>query len=187
MAVNYFGVRNTAVKFLPLLRANHGRLLNIGSIAGTISGPFSQPYSVTKHAVRSLSDSLRHELKPLGVSVSRIEPGFVKTNILGYGSEESSFHRISHEKRKVYEKELNRALAAMIPMAEMASTTDETDVAIVHAMTSVRPQPVYHPGTVGGLPAKIAGFVFKFLEAVDPSWVDALMDLIATLGEYGVM
>lgn len=185
LKVNYFGVRNTATRFLPLLRASKGRLITTGSIAGSIAGPFNQPYSATKHAVRSLSDSLRHELKPLGISVSRLDPGFVKTNILGYGSEETSaFQSVSPENRQVYEKELNRVLATMIPMAEMAATTDETDAAIVHALTSKRPQPVYHPGTIGGIPARITGFIFKFLEAIDPSWVDALMEVMATIGEY---
>jgi NAD(P)-dependent dehydrogenase (short-subunit alcohol dehydrogenase family) len=179
-SVNYFGLKETAVRFLPLLRENHGRLLTVGSIAGTIANAFGQPYSVSKHMVRSLSDSLRHELAPLGVSVSRIEPGFVSTPILvknGMSTpvEQKPFNLLPKEKRDVYQSQFDKTTVPLRKMALGASSTDETDNAIVHALTAIRPKPVYHPGAVGGIPAKIPGFLFKFLEAIDPSWVDLLV------------
>ena len=41
--------------------------------------PFFAPYNSTKHALESISDSLRHELRPHGLQVVVIEPGAVKT------------------------------------------------------------------------------------------------------------
>jgi len=183
LSVNYFGLKETAVRFLPLLRENKGRLLTVGSIAGTISNAFGQPYAVSKHMVRSLSDSLRHELAPLGVSVSRIEPGFVNTPILvknGMSTpvELKPYNLLPSNKRDVYQKQFDKTTVPLKKMALGASSTDQTDNVIVHALTASRPQPVYHPGSVGGLPAKIPGFLFKFLEAIDPSWVDCLITVL---------
>jgi short-subunit dehydrogenase len=179
--VNYFGLKNTAVKFLPLLRENHGRLITIGSIAGTIASAFGQPYSVSKYMVKSLSDSLRHELVPLKVSVSRVEPAYVKTEILEKNGmstpeEQRPYNLLPPEKKSVYKAGFDKTTKPLKKMAEGASTTDETDAAIVHALTSSRPQAVYHPGALGGVPAKVPAFLFKFLESVDPSWVDLLME-----------
>jgi len=101
--VNYHGVARVARRFLPLLRASAGasagglgrskgdgagsggRLVVVGSIAGLVGRPLMQPYSASKAAVRSLADSLRRELRPLGVSVSRVDPGFVATRMLDQG------------------------------------------------------------------------------------------------------
>jgi NAD(P)-dependent dehydrogenase (short-subunit alcohol dehydrogenase family) len=64
----------------PLLRAQgHGRIVNIGSVAGRIARPMSSVYDSTKHAVEGLTDGLRGELKPFGVQVILVRPGFIKT------------------------------------------------------------------------------------------------------------
>jgi NAD(P)-dependent dehydrogenase (short-subunit alcohol dehydrogenase family) len=56
-----------------------GRIVNVSSVAGKVTLPFFGPYNATKHAVESISDSLRHEMRPHGVEVVVIEPGAVKT------------------------------------------------------------------------------------------------------------
>jgi NAD(P)-dependent dehydrogenase (short-subunit alcohol dehydrogenase family) len=76
--VNYFGVIAVTQKFLPLIRKNSGRLVQISSVAGLISSSGGNPYSTTKYAIESLNDALRLELYPWKVSVSAINPAFVK-------------------------------------------------------------------------------------------------------------
>ena len=49
------------------------------SVKGT---PLSGVYSATKHAVEALSDALRREVAHMNISVSIIEPAYVKVNIL---------------------------------------------------------------------------------------------------------
>jgi NAD(P)-dependent dehydrogenase (short-subunit alcohol dehydrogenase family) len=66
---------------LPLLRESHGRIVNVGSIAGRLSAPFVGPYSASKAAIASLTDALRQELSPFGISVSLLEFASVKTPI----------------------------------------------------------------------------------------------------------
>ena len=64
----------------PLLRAQgHGRIVNIGSVAGRIARPMSSIYDSTKHAIEALTDGLRGELKPFGVQVVLVRPGFIQT------------------------------------------------------------------------------------------------------------
>jgi len=68
-------------EFIPLLRQHKGRIVNIGSLAGIIATPSSGIYSATKFAVEAITDSLRRELRPHGVAVTAVDPGFVTTPI----------------------------------------------------------------------------------------------------------
>ncbi len=77
---NVLGLVRVTRAFLPGMRERRrGRIVNVSSVAGRVTVPFFGPYNSTKHAVESISDSLRHELHPHGVSVVVIEPGAVKT------------------------------------------------------------------------------------------------------------
>lgn len=77
---NVLGLVRVTRAFLPQMRERRrGRIINVSSVAGRVTVPFFGPYNATKHAVESISDSLRHELHPHGVDVIVIEPGAVKT------------------------------------------------------------------------------------------------------------
>ena len=78
---NVFGVVGLIQAVLPDMRAaGHGRIVNIGSVAGRIALPFMGPYAATKHALEGLTDSLRRELAHTGVRVSLIRPTFINTH-----------------------------------------------------------------------------------------------------------
>ena len=67
----------------PHLRAQgSGCIVNIGSVAGKIARPLSSIYDSTKHALEALTDGLRGELKPFGVRVTLIRPGFIATEFI---------------------------------------------------------------------------------------------------------
>lgn len=59
-----------------------GCIVNIGSVAGRISRPFSSIYDSTKHALEGFTDGLRGEMQPFGVRVSLIRPGFILTEFI---------------------------------------------------------------------------------------------------------
>jgi NAD(P)-dependent dehydrogenase (short-subunit alcohol dehydrogenase family) len=173
-AVNYFGVAETVRRFLPALRASRGRLLLVGSVAGNFATPLGQPYSASKFAVRSLGDSLRRELLPLGVAVARIEPGFIDTPILtksGKGASQESlrFQQLSEANQRPYRDIHAKTSAALKGATGFAGTTADTDRDIAHAITAASPQAVYHPGTVKGFPAGIFVGAMWSLSAV---WQD---------------
>ncbi len=57
-----------------------GVIVNVSSIAGRVTFPFSAPYCGTKFAVEGISEALSHELRELGVRMKVVEPGVIKTN-----------------------------------------------------------------------------------------------------------
>jgi NAD(P)-dependent dehydrogenase (short-subunit alcohol dehydrogenase family) len=67
---------------LPHLRAQgHGVLIQMGSMAGSVSLPFSGLYSASKAALKSLTDTWHHELAPYGVESVIIQPASYPTSI----------------------------------------------------------------------------------------------------------
>lgn len=81
METNFFGVLRTAYAVLPSLKASEGRFGIIGSVSGYLSLPGTSAYSASKHAARSLAESLHLEWAGHGISVTHIAPGFVKSEI----------------------------------------------------------------------------------------------------------
>jgi len=81
--VNVVGQVGVIQTFLDRLRDAHGRIINVGSISGRFSRPVAGAYDASKFAVRAINDSLRRELSHQGIDVVLIEPGGIKTAILG--------------------------------------------------------------------------------------------------------
>jgi len=81
--VNLMGVLHGIRTFLPHMRAHGegGHIVNTASMAGMISGMGFSPYSASKFAVVCMSEGLAPQLKPLGIGVSVLCPGFVRTGI----------------------------------------------------------------------------------------------------------
>lgn len=81
-AVNLFGPFRVTKAFADLLIESEGRILNISSIAGIVSGPLGGPYSMTKHGVEAYTDALAAELSRFNVAVAAVEPGNYKSQIV---------------------------------------------------------------------------------------------------------
>jgi NAD(P)-dependent dehydrogenase (short-subunit alcohol dehydrogenase family) len=81
--VNVMGVLHGVRTFLPHIRAHGegGHIVNTASMAGMTSGLGFSPYSASKFAVVAMSEGLAAELKPLGIGVTVVCPGFVRTRI----------------------------------------------------------------------------------------------------------
>ena len=81
--VNLMGVLHGIRAFLPHIRAHGegGHIVNTASMAGLLSGFGLSPYTASKFAVVSMSEGLATQLKPLGIGVSVLCPGFVRTRI----------------------------------------------------------------------------------------------------------
>ena len=86
--VNVFGSLNVIRQVLPYLRAQeNGHIFNISSIGGFTGGfPAFGIYCATKFAVHGFTESLFHEVKPFGINVSLVMPGYFRTNFLEEGS-----------------------------------------------------------------------------------------------------
>jgi short-subunit dehydrogenase len=77
---NVFGLARLTQLVLPGMRAARaGRIVNIGSMGGRITFPVGGYYHATKYAVEAITDALRNEVRPFGISVSLVEPGLIRT------------------------------------------------------------------------------------------------------------
>ncbi len=85
--VNVVGAALTAKHTAAELEKTGGRLALIGSVAGTISMAGTGAYSASKYAVRSLAQTLALELHSKGISVTLVQPGFVKSEIAQVSNE----------------------------------------------------------------------------------------------------
>jgi NAD(P)-dependent dehydrogenase (short-subunit alcohol dehydrogenase family) len=79
--VNVYGPYRITKAFAPLIIEAQGRIVNISSISGILSGGGYGIYSMSKHAIEAYTDSLAMEMDQLGVKVSAIEPGNYSSEI----------------------------------------------------------------------------------------------------------
>jgi NAD(P)-dependent dehydrogenase (short-subunit alcohol dehydrogenase family) len=86
LEVNLIGQVAVTQAFLPQLRQGGGRVVNVSSIGGRVALPLMSPYNASKFGLEAVSDSLRRELRHLGVKVIVVEPGGVKTPIWRKGN-----------------------------------------------------------------------------------------------------
>ncbi len=78
--VNYLGAVWCLRAFLPGLEAAGGAdVVNIVSVAGTVAFAPSGPYTASKHAQLAFSRAVTADLRPLGIRVHTVNPGFVET------------------------------------------------------------------------------------------------------------
>lgn len=79
--VNVHGIIRTIQPIIQYMRKQeYGKIIIMSSGVGKISPPVMSWYSISKHAVEGLTDSLRMEVEKFGIDVIRIRPGFINTN-----------------------------------------------------------------------------------------------------------
>src|SRR5208282_1775374 len=80
---NVFGLLNVTRAVLPYMRERRsGTIVNIGSVGGWQGIARSGLYCATKFTVAGLSEALKYEVKPFGIEVHCIEPGYFATSLL---------------------------------------------------------------------------------------------------------
>jgi NAD(P)-dependent dehydrogenase (short-subunit alcohol dehydrogenase family) len=161
--VNVFGLLAVTQALLEPIRTGRGRIVNVGSIGGRINTPFVGPYSSSKAAVRSLSASLRRELRPWGIQVALVEPGALDTPIWRKGEEgaQATIAALPERVRTLYARPLEALVAATRQIAASAASPDDAAQAIEHALTAERPRTLY---TVGRQ-ARVQGALHDVLPA----------------------
>lgn len=86
--VNFHGVARVIHAVLPGMRARRsGTIVNLTSIGGLVGHTAVGYYCATKFAVEGLSESLRHEVEPLGIKVITVEPSAFRTDWAGSSQE----------------------------------------------------------------------------------------------------
>ena len=78
--VNLFGIIQLTQALLPSMRKRgKGLIINLSSMSGIFGVGFTSVYCGTKFAMEGIFRSLRQEVKPFGINVVQIEPGYVAT------------------------------------------------------------------------------------------------------------
>jgi NAD(P)-dependent dehydrogenase (short-subunit alcohol dehydrogenase family) len=170
LEVNVIGQIAVTQAFLSSLRKARGRIVNIGSVSGLISSPFTGAYSASKFAMEALTDSLRMELRPWKIHVAIIEPGFVQTPVIekSLATVQELGRQLPPEAIQLYgpserafEDATRRESAKAVPAGVVVK-------AVVHALTARRPRTRYLVGAHSSLEIRLG-------RALPDRWRDALM------------
>jgi NAD(P)-dependent dehydrogenase (short-subunit alcohol dehydrogenase family) len=82
--INLFGVYHVTRAALPVMRAQRdGHVISISSIGGRRAAPGLGAYQAAKWAVGGFCEVLAREVAPLGVRVTCVEPGGMRTDMFG--------------------------------------------------------------------------------------------------------
>ena len=144
--VNVVGLLAVTRAAIPLLRKAEGRLINVSSGHGLLAIPDKSVYAASKFAVQAISDSLRLELRPFGVSVSNLVVGKVDTEVLG---------KILEEREKVADAADPAVLELYAPLIEFFDRevknlpgipAEEVATVVAEALRAPRPKAQYLVG-----------------------------------------
>jgi NAD(P)-dependent dehydrogenase (short-subunit alcohol dehydrogenase family) len=144
LEVNLVGPLTVVQAFLPLLRASRGRVVNIGSTSGRVSGRFVGAYAASKAGLESLGSTLRLELSEAGVAVVVVEPGVVATELWDrelaaqdawLDGLPSAYHDLAAERR-----------SKLATLKETGLPPETVAAVVAGALLSPRPRPRYVVG-----------------------------------------
>lgn len=139
--VNVFGAYRINRAFLPLLKKGSRIILTTSELAPLSPLPFTGVYAVTKTALDKYAFSLRMELQLLGIDVSVIRPGAVKTGLLTDSTRELEQFcentRVYTYNAARFRRIVNGVEAKNVAPEVIADT-------VVRALTARRPRYVYN-------------------------------------------
>ncbi len=156
--VNVFGQVAVTQAFLPMLRESRGRIVFVGSIGGRLAAPMIGAYSASKFALRAMTDTLRMELAPAGISISLIEPGAVKTPIWKKGraaGETLTDSSAAHPAARHYVAAIQRIVEVTHHLEAVGLEPEVVAQAILRALTDGKPR----ARTLVGSEAKVQSLV----------------------------
>jgi NAD(P)-dependent dehydrogenase (short-subunit alcohol dehydrogenase family) len=82
--VNFYGVVNLSKAAVPVLREQGGgHIIQVSSVGGRVATPGMSAYQSAKWAVNGFSEVLAREVAPLGIRVTVLEPGGMRTDWAG--------------------------------------------------------------------------------------------------------
>ena len=146
LEVNVIGQLAVTQAMLPMLRADRGRIVNMGSVSGRVSMPFLGPYAMSKFALEAISDALRVELRAWGIHVAVIEPGVIETPIWkrSLAAADTMLARLPKAAHDLYGPTMDTMRSLVIKLR--GSPVDTVVKAVLHALTARRPKARYLVG-----------------------------------------
>lgn len=158
--VNLMGAMNFIHSAFPLLQRDQSRVVLTGSATGMFSEPAVSIYAASKWAFEGFVDALRIELKQVGIAVSLIQPGLIKTRM----SEEvaASVDALLANMSQQAIEDFGVFVKKISNLSENASKSpDVVGKAVVDAFTSRKPRARYRVG----IDAKAVTFICHLPDA----------------------
>lgn len=156
--VNFFGHIEVTQAVLPALLRSRGRVVMISSIGGRVAQPTYGAYSGSKFTLEAVSDSLRRELAASGVQVAIVEPGAVRTEMVGRGG--VTLKKLSSDMTADQERRYGGLMHAILAQSEgfLRTGVDASDAAktIATAATESRPKTRYTIGRDAALLVRLS-------------------------------
>jgi NAD(P)-dependent dehydrogenase (short-subunit alcohol dehydrogenase family) len=155
--VNVFGQIAVTKALLPMLRAAMGRVVFMSSIGGRTALPMLGPYNASKHAIEAIGDSLRQELRGLGVEVAIIEPGSIATPIWGKAAAGANASRERYDPglERIYGDLIDRVTRLAAQTGKRGIPPERVAEAVEHALTAQRPKTRYLVGADAKIQARV--------------------------------
>ena len=162
---NFFGVHRVCNAVIPTMRKRgQGHIVNIGSIGGVVCIPFQAFYSASKSALASLSDGMSMELRPFGITVTRIEPGDYKT---GFTENRQMVEKANAS--SPYAERCQRAVGVMEHDEQNGADPQQLAAKLLKILQMKQPALVYREGIF------MQTTLVKFLPWLPSRWVEHLL------------
>lgn len=155
ISTNLIGAIDVAMTFLPLIKRERGRILNVSSYSGRIALPVVASYAVSKYGLEAFTDGLRRSLRPYGCKALLVEPGYVKTNIVTAEQCVSDFEQLwrkanspgdlTEDEEKILQSEKEKLFRLTTEFPRCISIDDVID-AYEHALFGAFPRARYAVG-----------------------------------------
>lgn len=168
--VNVFGALRIAQLAAPgMRRRGYGRIINISSVAGPVTIPGMGAYSMSKRALESMSEALRHELRPFGIGVSVIQPGGIDTPFAE--AERRDFH---HGHPNGQYANFTADVVDRLSHNPIALQPERVAAVIWRAANASRPRPYYRVGSLAHIMLGLhdrcpAGLWDRLVPAISPT------------------
>jgi NAD(P)-dependent dehydrogenase (short-subunit alcohol dehydrogenase family) len=159
--VNLFGQVAVTQELLPALIDSSGRVVNISSVGGKVAMATYGPYAATKFAIEAVSDSLRRELAPHGVGVVVVEPGAVRTEMLGraIATARETMSAMTPEQSQRYGVLVAAVNAQALSSTESGLPAEAAAKVIARAVTARRPRTRYTVGRDAAMITRLVRFL----------------------------
>ncbi len=148
---------------IPKMRESRsGKIINVSSVSGMMAMPSMGSYSASKWALEGVSEALWYELRPWGISVSLIEPGFIRSQGFEHVKRSkrsldssSPYSKMYHHMECFVEKLMKKALVNSSDVAKkiLKSIEDPSpplrvipsfDATFFAFLRRMLPRPIYH-------------------------------------------
>lgn len=180
--VNVMGTYRLTQAALPMIRQAKGRIVIVSSVSALTPGyPLWSAYMASKYALEAMGNALRIEMAPLGVSVSLVEPGYLKSGMIDGNADivKSYLDSTKPDERQIYPHLVDGKYPREInEISRATGLMEETCEAITDAVFGKYPETRYITSRIGPFPSWLAVRIFSVLPDRLGDWTADHLDIL---------